>query len=59
MLLREPELLPCLGLVVWIEYFGNVFRTDLLVYRTIVVADVEGIEIEGLRGFRFPQAQPV
>ena len=58
-LLRQPQSLARLGLVVRIEHLGDGFRYDLLVHRAVVIADVERFEIEGFGGLRLPQAQQV
>ena len=51
--------LPGGGLVVRVEHLGDVLRHDLLLDRPVVVADVEGLEVEGLDGLGLPQAQQV
>ena len=49
-LLREAELLADLRLVVGVEDLADRFGNDLLVDGLVVVADVEGLEIEGFDG---------
>ena len=58
-LLLQAQPLAGLGLVVRIEHLGDRFRCDLLVDGAVVVADVEAVEVERLRGFRLPQPQQV
>ena len=51
--------LPDLGLVVGIEHLGDGLRDDLLVHRPVVVAGVEGLEVERLDRLGPPQPQHV
>ena len=58
-LLRQPQPFAGLGLVVRIQHLGDGFGDHLLFDRTVVVADVERVEVERFGGFRFPQPQQV
>ena len=58
-LLRQPKSLPGLRLVIRIEDFGDCFGGNLCVHGTVVVADVERVEVEGLSGFGLPQTEQV
>ena len=49
-LLGEAETFPDLRLVVGVENLADRFGNNLLVDRLVVVADVEGLKIEGLDG---------
>ena len=55
----QPQLFALHLFVVGIENLGQVFRADLLVDGAVVVAAVEGREIEGLGCFSAPQAQRI
>ena len=58
-LLLQPELLAADVLVVGIENLGQVFRDDLLFHGPVVVAAVEGFEIEGFGRAGLPEPQGV
>ena len=45
-LLRQPQLLAGVRLVVRIEHLGDRFGRDLLLDRTVVIADIERLEVE-------------
>ena len=58
-LLLEPQALPFDPFVVRVEHLRDVLRTDLLVDGAVVLALVEGVEIERLARLRGPQAKQV
>src|SRR6476646_3429861 len=58
-LLLQPELLARLGLVVRIEDLGDGLGRDLLLDGAVVIADIEGIEVERFGRFRLPEAKYV
>ena len=58
-LLLEPQLLAAMRLVVRVEHFGDGLRSHLVLDGAVVVAVVEGREVERLDGLGFPQAQRV
>ena len=58
-LLLQPKRLALGYFVVWIEHLGDVLRVHLVFDGAVVVAMVEGVEIERLDRFRLPQAQVV
>ncbi|MFM1942433.1 MAG: hypothetical protein RI897_1415 [Verrucomicrobiota bacterium] len=47
------------GFVVGVEDFADVFGHHFFIYRAVVVSGVEGLEVEGLGGFGFPEAEEV
>ena len=58
-LLPKPQHLAQPRLVVRVEDLGDGLGEDLLVHGAVVVAGVEGIEVERLDGLRLPQPQQV
>ena len=58
-LLRQPQALADLRLVVRIEHLAQGLRDHLLAHRTVIVADVEVLEIEGLDRLALPQPQGI
>ena len=58
-LLLQAELLALGRFVVGIKDLGQVFRSDLLIHRPVIVADVECLEVEGFAGLGLPQPQDV
>ena len=58
-LLLEPQLLAARLLVVRVEDLGEIFAGHLLVDRAVVVAAIEGAEVEGLGRLGLPQPQRV
>ena len=58
-LLREPQALAGLRLVVRIEHLRERLGDDLLADGAVVVADVEVLEVEGLDGLALPESQRV
>ena len=58
-LLLEPQAPAFIGAVVGIEHFGDRFRVDLFFHRPVVIADVEGVEVEGFGRIGAPEPQPI
>ena len=58
-LLLQPQPSALVGAVVGIEHLGEGFAAHLLLHGAVVIADVEGVEIEALSGIGSPQPQPV
>ncbi|CPZ67689.1 Uncharacterised protein [Mycobacteroides abscessus] len=58
-LLQQPQALTGLGLVVGVEHLGDGFGRHLVLDGLVVVARVEGVQLEGLHGPRAPQRQRV
>src|SRR5688572_8129665 len=58
-LLREPQPLADLGIVVRIQYLGERLRHDFLAHGAVVIADVEVLEVERLDGLAAPEPQGV
>ncbi|SHW51777.1 Uncharacterised protein [Mycobacteroides abscessus subsp. abscessus] len=58
-LLQQPQAFTGLGLVVGVEHLGDGFGRHLVLDGLVVVARVEGVQLEGLYGPRAPQRQRV
>ncbi len=58
-LLQQPQAFTGLGLVVGVEHLGDGFGRHLILDGLVVVARVEGVQLEGLYGPRAPQRQRV
>ena len=58
-LLLKPQAAPLIGAVVGIEHLGDRLRADLLFHRPVVIADVEGMEVEGFGRIGAPEPQPI
>ena len=58
-LLLQPQTAALVGAVVGIKHLGEGFAAHFLLHGAVVIADVEGVEIEALRGIGSPQPQPV
>ena len=58
-LLLESQTPAFVGAVVGIKHLGDRFRADLFFHRPVVIADVEGMEIEGFGRIGAPEPQPI
>ena len=56
-LLFQPQFASLRGLVIGVKNLGDIFRLDLVVYRTVIITGIEETEVEGTLSFRFPQPQ--
>src|SRR5262245_57295091 len=58
-LLRKPQTFADLGLVVRVQHLREILRNDFVLDGRVVVARVEGLEVERLDGFGAPEPQRV
>ena len=58
-LLRQTELFSRYRFVVRVQHLRDGFGRDLLIDRTVVIADIERLEVERLGGLGLPQPQQV
>ena len=58
-LLLEAQPAARVGAVVGIEHLGEGLGAHLLLHGAVVIAHVEGMEVEGFGGFGPPQPEPI